>query len=173
MNYTLDQLKIILENHTKWLKCEEGGYGADLSGANLSRANLYRADLSRANLYGADLSGADLSRANLYGADLSGADLSRANLSRANLYRADLSGANLYGADSDYAILLSICGMSWSILIKDDLIKVGCQEHTYIKWKSFTDAEVSQMSTDALNFYHGILIPLLDFQYKNSKFEIK
>ncbi|MDD5519138.1 MAG: pentapeptide repeat-containing protein, partial [Candidatus Omnitrophica bacterium] len=46
---------------------------ADLSGANLSRADLY----------GADLSGANLSRADLYGADLS-----RANLSRADLYGA-------------------------------------------------------------------------------------
>jgi len=83
--------------------------GANLSGADLSRANLSGADLSRANLSGADLSGADLSetnlsgadlsRANLSGADLSGADLSKTNLSRANLFGADLSGANLFGAD--------------------------------------------------------------------------
>ena len=65
-------------------------YGADLYGANLSRADLYGAYLYGAYLYGADLSGADLS-----GADLSGANLSRADLSGANLSRADLSGANL------------------------------------------------------------------------------
>lgn len=46
-------------------------------------------------LHGADLCGADLSRANLRGADLRYADLSRANLHGADLSRANLSGANL------------------------------------------------------------------------------
>jgi hypothetical protein len=78
--------------------------GADLSRANLSGADLSRADLSCANLSGADLSRADLScadlsRANLSGADLRGADLSRADLSCADLSRADLSCANLSCAD--------------------------------------------------------------------------
>ena len=42
-----------------------------------------------------DLSGADLSRANLSWSDLSGANLSGSDLSRANLSWSDLSGANL------------------------------------------------------------------------------
>ena len=54
--------------------------GADLSDADLRRANLWGADLQYAdlrgaNLWGADLRGADLSDADLRGADLSGADL--------------------------------------------------------------------------------------------------
>ena len=74
------------------------------SGANLSEADLSRANLSRANLSEADLSGASLSWADLCGADLSGANLSWANLSEADLSRANLSGAdlslaNLIGAD--------------------------------------------------------------------------
>ena len=72
------KLKDILEKHLKWIRDEEGGEranlsGAYLSGANLSRANLSRADLSGANLCGADLSGANLSRADLSRANLSGA----------------------------------------------------------------------------------------------------
>ena len=113
-------LQSILDKHALWCKSAEGGARADLSRANLSGADLYRADLSRAdlsdanlsraNLYradlsGADLSGANLSGANLYRADLSGADLSDANLSRANLYRADLSGADLSGANLSRANL--------------------------------------------------------------------
>jgi uncharacterized protein YjbI with pentapeptide repeats len=77
--------------------------GADLSGANLSRADLYRANLSRANLYRADLYRANLSRADLSGANLSRADLSGANPSRADLSGADLSGANLSGANLFWA----------------------------------------------------------------------
>ena len=71
-------LKSILEKHLKWLRNEDGGERANLSGANLSGADLSGANLSGANLY----------RANLYRANLSGADLSGANLSGANLYRA-------------------------------------------------------------------------------------
>ena len=74
-------------------------YEADLSGADLRRANLRGADLRGANLREADLRGADLSGADLRGADLRGADLSGADLRGANLREADLSGADLSGAD--------------------------------------------------------------------------
>jgi hypothetical protein len=85
-------------------------YGANLSGAHLSRADLSGADLSgahlsRADLSGANLSGANLSRADLSGANLSGADLSRADLSGANLSGTNLSGAHLSGAHLSRATL--------------------------------------------------------------------
>ena len=67
---------------------------ADLSGANLSEANLFNADFTLANLSAANLSGADLSEA-----DLTGADLHEANLSGACLIGADLRGANLHKAE--------------------------------------------------------------------------
>ena len=73
--------------------------GANLPGANLSWVSLSRAHLPGANLLGAKLYGAGLSRADLSGANLSRADLSRANLSGADLSRANLSGADLSGAD--------------------------------------------------------------------------
>jgi hypothetical protein len=72
---------------------------ADLSGANLSGADLRYADLSGANLSGADLRDADLSGADLRYADLSGANLSGADLRDANLKDADLKDASLSGAD--------------------------------------------------------------------------
>ena len=89
-----NKLKEILNKHKAWLRGENGGEQADLSGAYLSGANL-----SRANLCGAYLRGAYLREACLSGADLSRAYLSRAYLSGANLSRADLSGANLSRAD--------------------------------------------------------------------------
>ena len=82
---TKEELQIILEKHKKWLKGEEGGERANLSGADLSRADLRYANLSCANLSGANLRYANLICANLSGANLSGADLSRANLSCADL----------------------------------------------------------------------------------------
>jgi TIR domain/Pentapeptide repeats (8 copies) len=78
-------------------------FGADLNGANLSRANLHwtvlvQADLSWANLHSADLSRAFLGDANLSNADLGDANLSNADLRGAKLSHADLTSANLSGA---------------------------------------------------------------------------
>jgi hypothetical protein len=70
-------------------------YRANLTGADLTEANLRRADLSRANFPGADLRGADLTEADLYRANLREANLRGADLRRANLRRADLTGADL------------------------------------------------------------------------------
>ena len=85
-----------------------------MSGADLSLANLTRADLSRADLAGANLTAANLSRAKLRAADLSAARLDRASLERvdlqtanlaravvrnADMKRANLAGANLTGAE--------------------------------------------------------------------------
>ena len=105
-----NELKKILELHTKWLNGEEGGKRADLSDTDLSGADLIRADLSDADLSGADLRRADLRRADLSGADLSSADLRWANLSGANLRWANLSHADLTGANLDYSCLPLWCG---------------------------------------------------------------
>ena len=104
--------------------------GADLSGANLPVANLSGADLSGADLSGADLPVANLSGANLSGAKLIDANLLFANLSGANLDNAQLSKANLTGAKLDNADLteanlwmakLSNTDLSRTILCNADL----------------------------------------------------
>ena len=112
-------LEKILEKHEMWLRGEEGGERANLSGYDLINANLSSADLINANLRDVDLSSANLRNiilrsanlrdANLMGADLRGANLINANLRNsdlrnadlrfANLSDADLRGANLRGAD--------------------------------------------------------------------------
>jgi uncharacterized protein YjbI with pentapeptide repeats len=100
---TAEALKETLRLHGMWLRDEEGGKranltGADLTGANLHGANLFGAYLRDANLRDADLRGADLTGANLRGAYLSRANLRGANMSGADLRGANLHGANLFGA---------------------------------------------------------------------------
>ena len=73
MRVSKKQLAEIISAHGKWLRDEEGGKRADLSGADLRSADLRSADLSGAVLSGADLSGAVLRSAVLSGAVLSGA----------------------------------------------------------------------------------------------------
>jgi uncharacterized protein YjbI with pentapeptide repeats len=69
--------------------------GGDLSGADLRKAVLHWVVLSEANLARADLRKAKLNNAALVRADLSSADLSEAKFSNASLVWADLSGADL------------------------------------------------------------------------------
>ena len=127
-----NKLKEILDKHLKWLRNEEGGSRANLSGANLSGANL-----SWANLFGANLSGANLSWANLSWANLSGADLSRADLSR-----ADLSWANLSGAK----IELDLLNKFFPIACPESGSFVGwkkCRDNTVVKLEILADAKRS------------------------------
>ena len=55
-----EELAVIIDNHGRWLRGEDGGKCADLCGADLCGA-----DLRGANLYGADLRSTDLRGANL------------------------------------------------------------------------------------------------------------
>ncbi|SSO58183.1 Type III effector pipB2 [Acinetobacter baumannii] len=136
--------------------------GANLRGANLRGANLYDANLRGADLYDANLRGADLRGANLYGADLRGADLYDANLRGADLYDAnlrgaDLRGANLYGADlrGAKAAPLFVYGLCWDVIISGlGKMRIGCQEHSVEDWKSFDDARITRMDSEALEFWN-------------------
>lgn len=83
---------------------------ADLSGANLNRANLKGADLT-----GANLAKTNLDFANLQGAYLDGTLFIEANLRAANLqdtflngdvYGAKMGGVDLTGAEVDDGVLL-------------------------------------------------------------------
>lgn len=77
----------------------------DLWGAHLENASLREANLDGSNLAGANLEGADLERTSLRGADLRGASMNEADLERAMLTEADLRGVSLVGADLQYAVL--------------------------------------------------------------------
>ena len=128
-----------LRLHKLWLKGDEDGVRADLSGVNLSGADLAGADLRNANL-GTNLENADLENANLAGAyledanlegaylenaNLAGANLMGANLRGANLEDADLSGTNLGGAYLEYTNLenANLAGADLDYQIQDGLLQ--------------------------------------------------
>ena len=80
----------------------------DLSGADLSLADMLLINLGKADLTGARLVGANLKYANLLNAELGGTSLRRANLTEANLTSATLYEADLLGADLTGAILTEV-----------------------------------------------------------------
>ncbi len=67
----------------------------DLSGADLSRAQLPQADLARCSLNYSNLTGTNLFRANLRQTEFVGANLTRANLNGSDLYNANFTFAIL------------------------------------------------------------------------------
>jgi hypothetical protein len=79
----------------------KAGQRLDLTGADLSGANLSEDDLNGAILRRTKLIGVDLSRAFLYAADLTSADLRAANLTGADVAYARLNGCLLGGASLD------------------------------------------------------------------------
>ena len=79
----------------------------------------------------------------------------RANLLRANLFGADLSGADLSGANLQQAVgnlreIRSIHCFERVITYSADRIWIGCKNYTIEEWWDFTDAEISEMSNEAL-----------------------
>ncbi|MEW7882157.1 pentapeptide repeat-containing protein, partial [Acinetobacter baumannii] len=82
-----------------------------------------------------------------FGANLSGADLSGADLFGANLRGADLSGAK--------ASPLIVYGLRWDVIINGlGKMRIGCQEHSVEDWKSFDDARITRMDSEALEFWN-------------------
>ena len=108
------------------------------SGADLSKANLWKANLSEA-----DLSGADLSKANLSWANLSGADLSKANLSviKADMFYVLLNSLpelkflkqNIIDGNIDGSTYEGECACLSGTLIKGAKITNGKQAKEVIK----------------------------------------
>ena len=127
------------------------------------------ANLEGANLEGANLENANLCGANLRGANLRGANLRGANLRGANLCDANLRGANLRGAKNSPLV---INGLNWDVQINGTgMMRIGCQNHSIEDWKSFTDEQISQMASDALEFWNqhkSMLLGVCD-SYKHTE----
>lgn len=98
-------------------------------GANLSSANLARADFS-----GADLREAKFIRADLSEAKLIRADLRKAELSDAHLRKVDLSGANLTGGYLDGAALIGT--------VLDEANLTGCNVYGVSVWDIRVDRTI-------------------------------
>ena len=143
-------IKEVLRLHRDYLSGIDGGVRADLYRADLSEANL-----SNANLSGANLAGADLTEANLSWADLSGANLTGANLTGAYLSNASLSKAKFHIGNDVVEINKLICQINerWHVTIFDNVIIIGCQTHKAKDWFSFTDKQISEMHSDALEWW--------------------
>ena len=128
--------------------------GADLSGANLIAANLSDADLSGANLIAANLSGANLSGADLSGANLIAANLSDANLSDANLIAANLSDAKINNTIGNMREIKSLHLNKYIITFTKYIMAIGCKQYIIEEWFNFNDEQIENMDDGALKWWN-------------------
>ena len=113
--------------------------------------------------------GANLAGVNLTGANLTSANLADANLADANLTGADLADASLTGAKNTPLI---VYGLRWQVQITGfGQMKIGCQKHSVSAWQEFSHAEISDMSTGALEFWnkHKTMLLALCESYKHEE----
>jgi hypothetical protein len=125
---------------------------------SLLGANLRGANLTRANLAGANLRGVDLSEANLSGANLIGADLTRANLRG-----ADLGGAYLRHCTGDGKIIRSAQFEKYLVVACDDHLVIGCEAHRVHEWRGFSDDTIRDMDDGALEWWEQYRDAVLAF----------
>jgi len=123
--------------------------GANLDGAYLDGAYLRGANLDGAYLRGAYLDGAYLDGAYLRGANLDGAYLRGANLDGA--YLDELSG--IWGASGNLREIKAIQCDIWPVTYTATHMQIGCQLHTLEAWWTFSDAEISRMAGEALEWW--------------------
>jgi hypothetical protein len=150
--------------HQLWIQDHNCGERLYLSDANLYSANLSDANLSSANLSNTTLSYSNLSDADLTGADLSDADLRCSNLSDADLTGASLTDANIRFCKPDGNRIKRINLPKYDVNILDNqIISIGCKQYHIDTWKSFSDDQIDQMDTDALQWWNTHKTTIFNF----------
>jgi hypothetical protein len=148
-----EELKELIAMHNKWLNDNSKGKKLELVNTDLKGADLKGADLKGADLKGADLRYADLTDVDLRYADLKGADLSYTNLKGADLKGADLSNIIFRYCIGNGKEIKSLQIGTYVIAYTKDILNIGCQSHTLDKWKAFSDNEINNMDSKALEWW--------------------
>lgn len=119
---TEEELRDILEAHKKWLKKEEGGKRADLSGVDLRGEDFRCLDLRYVNFSNANLTNADLRYADLRYCRFVNTDLTNCLLDYAELdgIQTNKNCYQVTGVGSERKLV--------SYFVKEDIVVCGCWE---------------------------------------------
>ena len=127
--------------------------GVDLRGAYLRGVDLRGAYLRGVDLRGVDLQGVDLRGVNLRGAYLRGVDLRGAYLRDVDLRGVDLQGVDLRDCIGNSMEIKTIQTEKWAIILTVDTMSIGCEKHLIKTWFNFSGDTISNMDSDALEFW--------------------
>ena len=66
-----------------------------------------------------------------------------------------LEGGDIRGGDMITIQPLNLGGLRWPITITDSHMAIGCQHHALEKWWKFSDALITKMDSNALDFWQA------------------
>ena len=129
---------------------------AVLIGARLNNAQINDAELNNAILNNAVLNNAELRGAELRGAKLNWAKLNNAELNGGALNNAELSGAELnWVSGALKGFINAQLGRYHVVCCSNGQVAIGCEQHSIGEWINFTDEEISDMDSGALEWWRG------------------
>tara|TARA_Y100001938_G_scaffold150839_1_gene243741 strand:+ start:1493 stop:2101 length:609 start_codon:yes stop_codon:yes gene_type:complete len=115
-----------------------------LRGTSFLACELREAEFLIAYMRGVRFIGCDLKGANLNHSDLSGAFFSQTNINDCHLW--DVTGNNQEIKNISHLPL-------WRIVYTARDLQIGCRRYRIADWHKFSDAEISAMDIDALDWW--------------------
>ena len=132
--------------------------------AIFARSNLQHVYLGYSDLTQANFTGSDLRMANMLGSDLLSCNFNDADLRGTDLRRTDIRRCSIVDTVGNTSQIISTHIESWNISATRYALAVGCEQHEWKEWQSFTDEEINDMDNNALEFWK---------KWKNFIFEMK
>ena len=77
----------------------------------------------------------------------------RADLRSADLSGADLSGANLWNTIGNKKEIFTFQTNKYTVVIYQDHIQIGCKNFSQSEWFNFSDDEITEMDSGALDWW--------------------
>ena len=72
---------------------------------------------------------------------------------RADLSRTDLSGAYLWDVTGNKKEIFTFQTNKYTVVIYQDRIQIGCKNFSQSEWFNFSDDEISEMDSKALDWW--------------------
>ena len=77
------------------------------------------------------------------------------------MYGADLCGAIIECEEVTKTPILIPSGLTYIVLITDGFMRLGCKRYSHAEWAAFSDDQISEMDSKAIEFWKVWKAPLL------------
>lgn len=82
----------------------------------------------------------------------------------AEIYGEAYGSAKICGTAICTEVAINLVGLRWNITITDHHLAIGCEQHTFDEWHSFSNNKIDEMHPEALCFwekYKSILFAII------------
>lgn len=108
-------------------------------------------------LVGADLSNSDFSKVEIRGAICINSSFVGSRFDGSRFVGSRFVGSSFDGSRFDDEQItkppISLLNTGWPVLITQAFMRIGCQRHSHESWRGFSDNEINDMDSKALDFW--------------------